>query len=32
MAIAALVSWIVTAALGFIMLGLWLSKGGIALH
>jgi energy-converting hydrogenase Eha subunit A len=29
MAIAALVSWIVTAALGFTMLGLWLSKGGM---
>lgn len=29
MAIAALVSWIVTAVLGFTMLGLWLSKGGL---
>jgi hypothetical protein len=29
MAIAALVSWIVTAGLGFTMLGLWLSKGGL---
>lgn len=29
MGIAALVTWIVTAALGFTMLGLWLSKGGL---
>jgi hypothetical protein len=29
MAIAALVSWLVTAVLGFTMLGLWLSKGGL---
>ncbi|BAS14233.1 hypothetical protein AHiyo8_25360 [Arthrobacter sp. Hiyo8] len=29
MGIAALVTWIVTAVLGFTMLGLWLSKGGL---
>jgi hypothetical protein len=29
MAIAALVTWILTAALGFTMLGLWLSNGGL---
>lgn len=29
MGIAALITWIVTAALGFTMLGLWLSKGGL---
>ncbi|WP_077489878.1 hypothetical protein [Sinomonas mesophila] len=29
MAIAALVTWILTAALGSTMLGLWLSKGGL---
>ncbi|KRE60520.1 hypothetical protein ASG92_21440 [Arthrobacter sp. Soil736] len=29
MAIAALVSWILTATLGFTMLSLWLSKGGL---
>jgi len=29
MAIAALITWIVTAGLGFTMLGMWLSKGGM---
>jgi manganese efflux pump family protein len=29
MAIAALVTWAVTAVLGFTLLGLWLSKGGL---
>ncbi|GAA5199079.1 hypothetical protein GCM10023346_37920 [Arthrobacter gyeryongensis] len=29
MGIAALVTWIATAVLGFTMLGLWLSKGGL---
>ncbi|MFI7602914.1 hypothetical protein [Actinoplanes sp. NPDC049681] len=28
MAIAALITWLVTAAGGFVMLGIWISKGG----
>ena len=29
MAIAALITWIITAVFGFTLLGLWLSKGGL---